>query len=98
MKNKLEEIDFILARYEDWMHGYNGQQCTKARKLLREVLTEVNKISQTPLLADSIISDDNIIPEWWHQYKKANPDDKDEYNKQKHCCPRFWKDFCDCVK
>jgi CRISPR/Cas system endoribonuclease Cas6 (RAMP superfamily) len=37
MKRKLEEIDEILASYEDWMHGINGEQCTKARKLLSEV-------------------------------------------------------------
>ena len=38
------------------------------------------------------------IPAWWWQYKKANPDDKDDYDKLKHCCSRFWKDFCDCMR
>ena len=38
------------------------------------------------------------IPEWWEQYKKANPNDKDEYNPREHCCSRFWKDFCNCMK
>lgn len=37
------------------------------------------------------------IPDWWENYKKYNSDDKDEYD-PKHCCARFWKDFCDCVK
>ena len=38
------------------------------------------------------------IPEWWWQYKKANPHNKDEYDKREHCCSRFWKDFCNCVR
>ena len=41
---------------------------------------------------------DQEIPEWWWQYKKANPHNKDDYNKREHCCSRFWKDFCNCVR
>jgi hypothetical protein len=41
---------------------------------------------------------ENEIPKWWEDYKKENPTDKDEYNPSKHCCRRFWKDFCDCIK
>ena len=37
IKNKLYEIDEILSGYEDWMHGKDGDDCTKARKLLAEV-------------------------------------------------------------
>lgn len=37
-------------------------------------------------------------PEWWKYYKEANPSDKDEYDPQKHCCERFWKDWCNCMK
>ena len=37
-------------------------------------------------------------PYWWADYKKANPKDKDEYNPRFHCCKRFWKDWCDCMK
>ena len=37
-------------------------------------------------------------PSWWANYKKANPKDKDEYNPKVHCCKRFWKDWCDCIK
>lgn len=37
MNELIEEIDEILARYEDWMHGKNGDDCTKARKLLHQL-------------------------------------------------------------
>ena len=37
-------------------------------------------------------------PEWWKAYKEANPDSKEEYNSWTHCCSRFWKDWCDCMK
>lgn len=37
-------------------------------------------------------------PYWWEQYKKMNPNNKEEYNPKKHCCSRFWKDWCDCMK
>lgn len=38
------------------------------------------------------------IPEWWIEYKKSNPNEKEEYNPKKHCCRRWWKDWCDCVR
>lgn len=87
MINKLREVDSILAHYEDWMHGYNGSQCTKARRLISEVIKSLESSSKKI-----------EIPDWWKDYKLANPDDIDDYNPQKHCCKRFWKDFCDCVK
>ena len=31
---KLDEIDEILIGYEDWMHGDDGDNCTKARILI----------------------------------------------------------------
>jgi hypothetical protein len=37
-------------------------------------------------------------PFWWANYKKANPRNKEEYNPRVHCCKRFWKDWCDCMK
>lgn len=43
MIEKLEQIDEILASYEDWMHGKDGENCTKARKLLIEVTEKVKK-------------------------------------------------------
>lgn len=30
----IDQIDEILIGYEDWMHGNDGDNCTKARKLL----------------------------------------------------------------
>ena len=50
-EEKIEEIDNILASFEDWMHGSNGDNCTKARKLLAE------------LKVNNSVSDDVIICE-----------------------------------
>tara|TARA_R100000742_G_C4230550_1_gene52225 strand:+ start:295 stop:456 length:162 start_codon:yes stop_codon:yes gene_type:complete len=36
-------------------------------------------------------------PKWWKAYKEANPG-KEEYDPWKHCCSRFWKDWCNCMK
>jgi hypothetical protein len=38
------------------------------------------------------------VPDWWIRRKenKSEPEDA-EYNPRIHCCPRYWKDFCDCV-
>lgn len=38
---KLEIVDEILASYESWMHGEDGENCTKARKILIEVKNEL---------------------------------------------------------
>lgn len=54
MIEKLEQIDEILASYEDWMHGKDGENCTKARKLLIEATEEVKNISSKPVLCDSV--------------------------------------------
>lgn len=53
MERKLEEIDEILVSYEDWMHGINGEQCTKARKLLAEVQQQL-KILNMPVVSGSL--------------------------------------------
>ena len=34
MKEVIEEIDEILRSYEDWMHEEEGDNCTRARRLL----------------------------------------------------------------
>ena len=39
---KLEEVDEILASFEDWVHGNNGKMCTIARKLLKEIIDVVD--------------------------------------------------------
>lgn len=46
MQEKLDEIDDILMRYEDWMHGEDGNDCTKARKLLAEVQKEIKSLER----------------------------------------------------
>ncbi len=43
MKEKLEEIDEILSSFEQWMHGEDGDNCTQARILIREILNENGK-------------------------------------------------------
>lgn len=48
------------------------------------------EVEQQPIKSET-------VPDWWYQYKKYNPEDKDEYDKSKHCCATFWKDFCDCI-
>lgn len=42
MLEKLEEIDEILASFEDWMHGEDGNKCTHARKLIIELKASNN--------------------------------------------------------
>lgn len=41
MENKITELDEILAGFEDWMHGYNGYEITRARIILDEIRTGV---------------------------------------------------------
>ena len=48
IKNNLSEIDKILSTYEDWMHGKDGDDCSKARKLLTEVTKALQQPSYTP--------------------------------------------------
>ena len=36
--DKLFEVDLTLAMFEDWMRGQDGDECTKARKELNEVI------------------------------------------------------------
>lgn len=79
MKDKLEQVDEILASYEDWMHGTDGENCTKARKLLIEVMTEVKNISFSPLLSDSLATCQRC----------HNPKPSDRYL----MCPSCYGDF-----
>ena len=53
MINKLKEVDEILASYEDWMHGQDGEKCTKARKLLIEVEEELNNLLKPDVVGQS---------------------------------------------
>lgn len=39
----LDGVDSILASYEDWMHGKDGDMCTDARKDLAFVIQELEK-------------------------------------------------------
>ena len=44
------------------------------------------------------MTENNKNPYWWDSYKKANPNDKNEYDPKIHCCSRFWKDYCNCMR
>lgn len=46
MDDKFDFIDDFLARCEDWMHGDDGSDCTRARKVLGEIKTAF--ITSTP--------------------------------------------------
>ncbi len=37
-------------------------------------------------------------PDWWDEYKRVNPHDHSQYDPKKHCCKKFYKDFCECTK
>jgi hypothetical protein len=50
MIEKLEQIDEILSSFEDWMHGIDGANCTKARELLIQLKNEVK--NSKPVLCD----------------------------------------------
>ena len=41
MIEKLNQIDDIMMQFEDGMHDEDGKNCTKARKILSEILGEV---------------------------------------------------------
>ena len=43
IKTKLSAIDDILRGYEDFLHGDNGENCTKSRKILSEINELLNK-------------------------------------------------------
>ena len=45
MIKKLEKIDEILCHYENFLHGKDGEDCTEARKLIREAIEEAKNIS-----------------------------------------------------
>lgn len=93
MIEKLEQVDDILASYENWMHGTDGENCTKARKILIEVMKEVKNISFNPVLADSKnlcewVSVAERLPECGHYIATYfNPSDK---NKKKYVVP-LWR-------
>lgn len=43
---KILEVDSILAGYEDWMHGEDGDNCTRARYILDQVKEELHNIEK----------------------------------------------------
>lgn len=47
MINKLEKIDEFLCHIENFLHGKDGEDCTEARKLIREAISEAKNISSS---------------------------------------------------
>jgi hypothetical protein len=45
-EDKLYEVDTFVAMCEDFMHGKDGDDATKCRRLLAEVIKELSKLHQ----------------------------------------------------
>jgi hypothetical protein len=45
-EDKLYEVDTFLAMCEDFMHGKDGDDVTKCRRLINEVIKELSKLHQ----------------------------------------------------
>jgi hypothetical protein len=45
-EDKLYEVDTFLAMCEDFMHGKDGDDATKCRRLINEVIKELSKLHQ----------------------------------------------------
>jgi hypothetical protein len=52
-EDKLYEVDTFLAMCEDFMHGKDGDDATKCRKLINEVINELSKLHQ-PTVSDAL--------------------------------------------
>jgi hypothetical protein len=52
-EDKLYEVDTFLAMCEDFMHGKDGDDATKCRKLINEVINELSKLHQ-PTVSNSV--------------------------------------------
>jgi hypothetical protein len=52
-EDKLYEVDTFLAMCEDFMHGKDGADVTKCRRLVNEVIKELSKLHQ-PTVIESV--------------------------------------------
>ena len=46
-EDKLYEVDTFLAMCEDFMHGKDGDDATKCRRLISELIKELSKLQQS---------------------------------------------------
>jgi hypothetical protein len=49
-EDKLYEVDTFLAMCEDFMHGKDGADVTKCRRLVNEVIKELSKLHQPTVI------------------------------------------------
>lgn len=49
-EDKLHEVDTFVAMCEDFMHGKDGDDATKCRRLLAEVIKDLIKLHQTTVI------------------------------------------------
>lgn len=49
-EDKLYEVDTFLAMCEDFMHGKDGDDATKCRRLINEVINELSKLHQPTVI------------------------------------------------
>jgi single-strand DNA-binding protein len=73
-----------------------GNYFRKIADKREKIAVDGQTYTTAPAQDDWLLGVENNVPEWWADYKKDNPDDPDEYDPLKHCCARFWKDFCNC--
>jgi len=50
-EDKLHEVDTFLAMCEDFMHGKDGNDVTKCRRLINEVINELSKLHQPTVIS-----------------------------------------------
>jgi len=66
MEEKFEFIEDFLTRCEDWMHGEDGENVTKAKKYLLEVQEQIKNNTVCPKCGKPTICyacfDDGIEP------------------------------------
>lgn len=75
-----------------------NSQIQKEHSLILDYINKVNRTKGEKEYEITLKEQKPEIPDWWFKYKKENPNDNDEYSPSKHCCRRFWKDFCDCIR
>lgn len=51
-EDKLYEVDIFVAMCEDFMHGKDGDDATKCRRLLAEVIKDLSKLHQHTVVVD----------------------------------------------
>ena len=53
-EDKLYEVDTFVAMCEDFMHGKDGDDATKCRRLLAEVIKDLSKFHQPTVIKNEV--------------------------------------------